>query len=100
MDRFLKCGISFWKLDFYLAFLELTELISKPLDLVRGQGARRSESGAYKRVREHFLAARNTAIVQEMRVLESVLAGCLLHRVQILIHLLDAGKHLQSRQGV
>jgi hypothetical protein len=38
----------------------------KRLDLVRGQGGIRFESGAYTSVREHFETDRNAAIGQEM----------------------------------
>jgi len=45
-----------------------TEPGLKALDLVRGQGAVRFESGAYALVREHFGPDRNTAIGQEMKL--------------------------------
>jgi hypothetical protein len=41
---------------------------SKPLDLVRNQGAIRLKSGAYTLVREHFEPNRNADIRQEMTV--------------------------------
>jgi hypothetical protein len=43
-----------------------TKPVFRALDLVRGQGVSRFKSGAYTIVREHFEAARNTAIGQEM----------------------------------
>jgi len=48
--------------------LTLVKLPIKPLDLVRGQGKIRFESGAYTRVREYFEPDFNAAIGQEMRV--------------------------------
>jgi len=47
-------------------FLKNTKPAFRALDLVRGQGVSRFKSGAYTLVREHFEAAHNTAIGQEI----------------------------------
>ena len=56
-----------WYQDFVDSGIHLyknTELVSKRLDIVRGQGLMRFKNGAYTLVREYFEPDRNAAIGQ------------------------------------
>ena len=59
-------------LSFYHIYKNTYKLALKALDLVRWQGARGLESGAYTPVREHFQSPRNAASGQEMKLLKTV----------------------------
>ena len=57
---------------FTFFYFYIFELVSKQLDLVRGQGTVGFESGAYTIVLEHFESDCNIAIRQEMKLWKPV----------------------------